>query len=165
MLDELEQLVEREGKFHIFGKVMIDEERFFVLLNKIRVALPDDIRRATEITRQGERVLEQAQQKAREVIERAKQEAAQLVARDEIVRRAEEEARRIIARAEEQAKKVRQEAERYAQETRRAAEDYAREVLGRLKGVLNRAVSAIDEGIRELGSERGEGRKEGESQR
>lgn len=160
----MEKLVEKEGKLHLFGKVMIDEERFFVLLNKIRVALPEDLRRAMEITRQGERVMEQAQQRAREVIERAKQEAAKLVSQDEIVRRAEEEARRIMAKAEEQARRIRREAEGYAQEARRAADDYAREVLNRIKGVLNRTISTIDEGLRELVPREGQG-KEGESER
>lgn len=150
LLEELEQLVEREGKLHLFGKVLIDEEKFFVLLNKIRVALPDDLRRATELTQQQERVIEQAQQKAREIVEKAREEAAKLTARDEIVRRAEEQARQILQRAEEQARRVRENAEKYAQETRRAADDYAREVLEKLKAVIAKATAAIEEGLREL---------------
>jgi hypothetical protein len=50
LIDELEELVD-QGKAHIFGKVFIDEQEFFIQTAKIKDALPADLKKVDALLR------------------------------------------------------------------------------------------------------------------
>jgi hypothetical protein len=43
------------GKGHVFGKVFIDEQAFFIQTSKLKKALPDDLKKAERVTRDSDR--------------------------------------------------------------------------------------------------------------
>lgn len=90
LIDELEQLVEN-GRYHVFDKVFIDEQAFFMLTAKLKEALPRDLENARNMlgreyasTEQPapsteKAVLDAAQVEAQRIIEEARREAERIV--------------------------------------------------------------------------------------
>lgn len=149
LIDELESLV--EGARHFLGKaIFVDIDRFFVLTNKIRASLPDEVKKASRITRDTEKVIDAARQEAAaqtetaraqaaKLIEDAKKQAAALVEESEIHKMATAQAKGIISSAEET-----------AQKTREGADSYALEVLGALETVVADTMGTIQRGKEKL---------------
>jgi vacuolar-type H+-ATPase subunit H len=145
----LESLV--EGARHFLGKAMfVDIDRFFVLTNKIRASLPDEVKKASRITRDSEKVIDAARQEAAtqaesaraeaaRIIEEAKKQASKLVDESEIHKMATAQATGIISSAEET-----------AQRTRNGADDYAREVLAKLENIVADTIGTIQRGKEKL---------------
>lgn len=149
LIDRLEDLV--EGSRHFFNKAWgIDLEEFYILTNKIKASLPDDVRKATRLTKDSQRITDEARMEAEQILERAKKEAERLLTD------AKSEADRLmdsheIARlATTQAKEVVAQAEQNATEMRRGADDYALDVLTRLENEVARAMTTIQKGREKL---------------
>ncbi len=119
LLSELEDVVEKAHK--IFGGVYygFDEDKFHMTLMKIRANLPDQIKNASKLMRdserladetskQAEQVVKEAQKSATTEIERTRSEASRLKQEADksaktTVKRAEEDAEGIITAARERA--------------------------------------------------------------
>ena len=63
-LERLESLVEDSKQF--LGFFRFNDEEFYMLVNKIRASLPEDLRRAGKITQNSDRIMEQAQTEAQQ---------------------------------------------------------------------------------------------------
>lgn len=154
LLEQLEALV--EDRWHFMEKAWgVDLEEFYRLTQRIRQALPDDIKRASRLAKDSERIRDQAHLEAEQILERAKKEAerlvtdaraeaARLVDNHEITRLASAQAREVIARAEKE-----------AGEMQRGAEQYAGDVLSKLEDQTATIMTAIKKGQERL--ERGTG--------
>ena len=149
LIDRLEDLVENSR--HFFNKAWgIDLEEFYILTNKIKASLPDDVRKATRLTKDSQRIVDEAHSEAEQVLERAKKEA------DRIVSDARTEAERLkdtheITRlATAQAKELILQAETGSAEMRRGADEYAMEVLTRMETEVARVMSTIQKGREKL---------------
>jgi F0F1-type ATP synthase membrane subunit b/b' len=79
-----------------------------------------------------EKVLEDAQNKAKIIVEDAELEAKKLIRNDEITRRATEEAEDIIDKAKQDARDMRMSAMEYADEMLAKGESKIREIMGNL---------------------------------
>jgi cell division septum initiation protein DivIVA len=153
MLDQLEEMVENAPHLSkwAFG---VDIERVIVLTNKIRASLPEDVKKATRIAGESERLLGAAREEASMVVEDARREATRIV----------EEARRqqqglvddseIHRLAAAQARELTEAAERKAAAQKRGADEYAREVLDDLEEFLTKFLGAVRRGKESLETER-----------
>ena len=129
LLDELEALGENQ-KLKPFGHaIWFDLDRFFTLINKIHYSLPDEVKLATQITKERDEILAGAERERDRILAQAEQEGARLVADDEITRRAHRQAEEILARAESEAASIRRGAEDYARRLFANLEDYASRIL------------------------------------
>ena len=108
LIDELEQIV-HDSKMHVFDKVLIDENAFYLQISKLKKALPQDIQKAERLTRDTDRVLSGAQSEAHRLVTDAQSEA----------QRVEGEAR---ARAQRVENDARQHSDRIIEDARREAE-------------------------------------------
>lgn len=149
LLDSLEDLV--EDSRHIFGRawgVKIDD--FDVLTNKIRASLPEEVRRASQVSNnsdkivsaareEAEMIMEQAREEAVRVVEEARQMASKLIDTSEINRLAKAQAQEIMASAEASSR-----------ETRRGADEYAREVLTAIENHLGGVIGTLQRGREKL---------------
>lgn len=119
LIDELEQLVEN-GKYHVFDKVFIDEQAFFIQTSKLKKALPDDLKKAERVTRDSDRVVSAAQNEAQRMVGEAQSEAQRMVGE------AKAEAQRLVGDARAQADRTIQDArshsDRIIEDARREAE-------------------------------------------
>lgn len=143
LLDSLEELADSTHTF--LGKVWgLDYEEFHMLTNKIRASLPDEVRRASRLTSDSDRIVsaareeaevikEQAVEEANRVVEEARQMAARLVDTSEINRLAKAQAQDIMSNAEASAREVRRGADEYAREVLAAIENHLAKVMGTLQ--------------------------------
>ncbi|MDO8684706.1 MAG: hypothetical protein Q7N50_14670 [Armatimonadota bacterium] len=140
MLDKLEELV--EASVHLFNKAwFVDLEEFFVLTNRIRASLPDEVKRASRVAVDSDRIvggareeatrlIDDAHEEAERVVETAKTDAARLVESSEIGRLATSQAREIVAAAEQTAREIRMGADEYAKEVLTSLENYVAKIIG-----------------------------------
>jgi len=152
LLDELEEHVE-SSKQVMNKAIWVDLDEFFARTNKIRASLPDEIRRATRIAREGQRILEDAKEESRRLLEEARAEA------EKTITAARAEAERLVAASEvqriatEKAAEIIHAAEQRSEELRSGARGYALEVLSNLEGSVNKILASIHKGQEQLGAE------------
>ena len=61
LIDEIEDIVEAGTSLPFSGKVMVDKFEILEILKEIRIKLPDEIKKATWIKKERQRILEEAQ--------------------------------------------------------------------------------------------------------
>ena len=150
VVDALEELLGGARRLPFTPNVVVNEEEILELVDRIRVALPDDLVTARHMLDERDGMLDRAaadsadlgrraQEEADRLVREAHAHAAALVADHEIVRAATERATEIVTEAEERATMERS-----------GADDYAREVMGRLEEQLDRWLRTVREGMQEL---------------
>lgn len=150
LIDEFEQFVAELPRVPLTGKLLVEEDDLYGFTEQLRRAVPEEIRRALDLVRERDRILEQARAEAEALladarrhaealVEEARRQADRLVEESAVLRRAEEEAERILARARQVSQQVRGEADAYADE-----------VLARVEAFLNRALDHVRDGRAQL---------------
>jgi len=117
LVDRLEELFNDSRSFLWTKKVLVDEERMLDLIDQMRLAIPEEIKKSQQIINQKELVIAKAHEEARRTIDLAKQQGEKLVERDVIVKNAEIMAEEIRQRAKEDTKMIKREADAYAIES------------------------------------------------
>lgn len=149
LLDKLEELA--EAPHSCFGRAWgLKLEEFHILTNKIRASLPDEVRRARSVARDGDKIVSAAKEEADMIVEQAVEESNRVVA----------EARQMAARlvdtseinqlAKAQAQEIMSSAETSAREIRRGADEYAREVLASIENHLAKVMGTLQKGREKL---------------
>lgn len=137
LLERLEELT--SDNFQFAGKILIDREEMEELIEKIKIALPEEVKQAEWVSREKERYLLQAQEEAKRIIKEAENYAEELIRQDRILIKAEEEARRII-----------NEAKMTAEDIETEAHNYAHRIMKQLEDNLDRALKIVRQGREEL---------------
>lgn len=139
LLGQLEELIQKAPEVPLTGRAIIDGDLALELIEKIRNAVPEEIRRAEKLQGEREAFLREAQAEADETIQRAEAYAAKLVSDSHVVQRAKQEAERIM-----------EDARRQCEELRREADKYALDVLTDLENRLSHLLEVIRNGRAEL---------------
>jgi F0F1-type ATP synthase membrane subunit b/b' len=158
LIDRLEELVDKGTRVPMGSGVVLHRQRLLDLIDRMRVAMPADVREAREVLQKREEVLTEAQEEAGRIIaraqaeleERLKQEAVTKAAEEraiQIVREAEERAESLVQDAEAQARERLDEAQQAAQREMEEADLYALQTLRRLEAQLNNFQNAVRKGI------------------
>lgn len=142
LIDRLEEILNESRPFPFTRNVIVDEDKVLDLIDQMRVAIPDEVKKAQQLLAQRDRVLAQAQEEANRTLALAREKSDQLVERDAIVQAAHVRAEEIIAQARVD-----------IQDTRRDADEYAIETLTRLEIELDRSLNQVRNGIRTLQGE------------
>jgi hypothetical protein len=131
LINELEALAS-EGKRRLLGrKLVIDEDRLLHLIDRLRTAVPNEVRQAHQLLDEHDQIIAHAQETARRTLEERG-----------LLQSLETERRRVVDEAEREADKVRSEADRYA-----------RNVLLELEERLSKLHSSVRNGIDALGGD------------
>jgi len=117
LVDRLEELFNESRSLLWTRKVLVDEERMLDLIDQMRLAIPEEIKKSQQIINQKELVIAKAHEEARRTIDLAKQQGEKLVERDVIVKNAEIMAEEIRQRAREDTKMIKREADAYSIES------------------------------------------------
>jgi len=139
LVDRLEELFNESRSFPLTHKVMVDEERMLDLIDQMRLAIPEEIKKAQQIINQKERIIAQANEEASRTIDLSKEQCQKLVDRDEIVQKASQLAEEIKRKALDETKLIKKEADLYAIES-----------LENLELELSRILSQVRNGIQTL---------------
>ncbi|RRR67269.1 MAG: hypothetical protein EI684_19210 [Candidatus Viridilinea halotolerans] len=108
LIDELEDAL-AEGRrvpFPFNGKLMVNEERMLDIIDRMRVAIPEEQKRARRIVQEQEHLIAEAQARVQQVLdERGLLEAVE-VERTRLLQLAEQEAAQVRAGADAYARHV-----------------------------------------------------------
>ena len=142
LVDRLEQALNESTRVPLSAYLLVNEEKVYSLLDQMRVAVPEEIKRANRIEAEKDRILAQAKEEAERMRELARQEAGELVKRDAIVNAAQHRAENIVERARRDSEALRQD-----------ADVYIMEVLTRLEEDLLRTVNVVRNGLQKVQAE------------
>ena len=114
LIDRLEELFNDSSSLPLTKKVVIDEEKLLDLIDQMRLAIPDEIKKAQSITNQKERIIAQSHEEANRTVSLAREQSEKLVSKDVIVQEAKIIAEDIIKRARDETELIKKEADQYA---------------------------------------------------
>ena len=97
LIDKMEQLVSSGPRLPLSSRTMVDEQEFLDLIDRLRVAVPEEMKQARRFTQERDKVLMQAEAEAEKIIAAAGERASQMLQDNELVRAAREEARKMAA--------------------------------------------------------------------
>ena len=142
LIDRLEELFNESKGIPLTRNVMVDEDRMLDIIDQMRIAIPEEVKKAQQLLGQRDRVLAQAQEEANRTLELARQKADQLTSKEMIVQEAQRRAEQIVSQARTEADGVRADADNYAMDS-----------LTQLNDELDRISNQVVNGIRLLKDE------------
>ncbi|MEI8166075.1 MAG: hypothetical protein WCG26_06845 [Chloroflexales bacterium] len=131
LIDELEDALAEGRRVPFSGRLLVAEERILDIIDRMRVAIPEEQKRARRIVQEQERLIAEAQARVQQVLD----EKGLLDA-------VEGERTRLLQRAEYEATQV-----------RAGADEYARQVLEELDERLTKLVTSVRNGLGTLGTQ------------
>jgi len=114
LVDRLEELFNESSSLPLTKKVVVDEDKMLDLIDQMRLAIPDEIKKAQSINNQKERIIAQSHEEANRTISLAKEQSEILVSKDAIVQEAKIIAEDITKRASNETELIKIEADQYA---------------------------------------------------
>lgn len=139
LIDRLEELFNESRPIPFTHNVIVDEDRMLDLIDQMRVAIPDEVKKAQQVVAQRDRLLAQAQEEANRTLGLAREKSEQLVERDAIVDAARARAEEIIAQAQQDTLSF-----------RRDADIYVLDSLTRLEVEMDRTLNQVRNSIKLL---------------
>jgi F0F1-type ATP synthase membrane subunit b/b' len=136
LIDRLEELFNESKSIPLTRNVMVDEDRMLDIIDQMRIAIPEEVKKAQQLLGQRDRVLAQAQEEANRTIEIARQKADQMVAKDMIMQDAQRRADQVLSQARAEAENIRKD-----------ADDYVIDSLTQLQTELERISNQVNNGI------------------
>ena len=133
------------------NNAMVDRAEMIGVLEELRNELPAELRRATALLDERDKIIDAGRREADRIIAEAEAEHARLVSVNEITVSAEHEAGRLVAEARAEAQRLREE-----------VDDYVDTALANFEQFLTRALASIERGrdkmhaLREIGTFQGE---------
>lgn len=114
------------------GRLLIDEDRVLDIIDRMRVAVPEELRQARRIISEQERLISEARERVQQVLQE----------------------QGLLAAIEAERARLLEQAEREARAVRAGADEYARQVLEELEQRLLKVITSVQNGLQELGVER-----------
>jgi hypothetical protein len=139
LVDRLEESLNQSTRIPLSAYLMVNEDKVYGIIDQMRVAIPEEVKRANRVEAEKDRILAQAQEEAERIRELARQEAAELVKRDAIMSAAQQRADNILERSR-----------RDADVLRHDADVYVVEVLTKLEEDLLRSLAVVRNGMRKV---------------
>ncbi len=143
LIDRLEALLNEGSHPPLTKKVMIEEQRAWEIIDQMRIAIPEEVKKAKRINQERDRIVAQANEEGARIIELAKEEADRLVGENEITKAAQTRANTIVERAQREAEALKMD-----------ADDYTLQVLGKLDDDLTKALGIVRNGLLKMDAER-----------
>ena len=137
VLDELDDMIDNSKR--VLGKVLINEEALLEYIDKIRTLLPEEIHQAKWLSKERERLLQDAHQESERILAETQEEVKRMSDESEVARLAQESAEEIIAQAK-----------RLSMEIKSGAADYADDILNRLENNISQSLTVISQARDEL---------------
>jgi len=137
LIDRLEELFNDSRAVPLTRNVMVDEDKMLDIIDQMRIAIPEEVKKAQQLLAQRDRILAQSQEEANRTVEIARGKAEELVHRDLVVQEAQRRADQIVSQARGEAENI-----------RRDADDYVVITLQRLQDELNKLAGQVQNGIR-----------------
>jgi cell division septum initiation protein DivIVA len=141
LIDRLEELFNDAKAVPFTHNVVVDEDRMLELIDQMRIAIPEEVKKAQQVVAQRDRVMAQAQEEANRTLTIAREKADQLAQKDIIVQEAQRRADQILAQARVEADATRADADNYVIETLMHLQDQ----LAKLSNQVSNGIRTVQE--------------------
>ena len=131
LIDELEDALAEGRRVPFSGRLLVDEERILDIIDRMRVAVPEETKHAKRVINEQERLLNEARARVQDTLQE----------------------QGLMAAVEQERERLLLQAEREAQNIRAGADEYARQVLEELEQRLAKIMASVQNGLRELHSQ------------
>jgi vacuolar-type H+-ATPase subunit H len=133
LVDRLEELFNESRPIWLTHSVIVDEDRMLDLIDQMRVAVPEEIKKAQQIITQRDRILAQAKEEANRTIALAREKAEKQLEDNEIIESAKNRADEIVEQAHNDALDAQREADKYIMETLTSLELHLDRLLAQVR--------------------------------
>ena len=141
LIDRLEELFNDAKALPFTHNVVVDEDRMLELIDQMRIAVPEEVKKAQQVMAQRDRVMAQAQEEANRTLQIARDKADQLVQKDMIVGESQRRADQIISQARGEAEATRADADNYVIDTLMQLQDQ----IAKLSGQVSNGIRMVQE--------------------
>ncbi|MHC1741266.1 MAG: hypothetical protein AB9897_09180 [Anaerolineaceae bacterium] len=141
LIDRLEELFNESRPIWFTHSVVMDEDRLLDLIDQMRVAIPEEIKKSQMIISQRERMQAQATEEANRTLVLAREKADKMVEKDPVTQAAQARADQIIAQARQECDQMKQD-----------ADDYVLHSLQEMQVEMEKLLSQVKNGILTLES-------------
>ena len=142
LIDRLEEILNESRPIPLTHTVLVDEDKVLDLIDQMRVAIPEEVKKAQQVLAQRDRILAQSQEEANRTLALARDRSEQMVERESIVQAAQARASDVSSQEVARIQQIQQEADNYVLET-----------LTRLEMELDRMITQVRNGISTLQTE------------
>lgn len=132
LVDRIEDILEDASSVPFSSKVMVDLDELYEIIQDIRIQLPDEIKQATWIKEERQRILSEAKEEADELLSQTEEKLVELVDENEVTKKAEQKADEIIRRAKVSAKGIMDGSLNYADNIMLSTQENLKEVINLL---------------------------------
>jgi len=141
LIDRLEELFNDAKALPFTHNVVVDEDRMLELIDQMRIAIPEEVKKAQQVMAQRDRVMAQAQEEANRTLQLARDKADQLIQKDMIVGEAQRRADQIVGQARAEAEATRVDADNYVVDTLMQLQDQ----IAKLSNQVSNGVRMVQE--------------------
>ena len=141
LIDRLEELFNDAKAVPFTHNVVVDEDKMLELIDQMRIAIPEEVKKAQQLVAQRDRVMAQAQEEANRTLQIARDKADQLVQKDIVTQEAQRRADQILAQARAEAEGVRADADNYVLDTLMQLQDQ----IAKVSNQVNKGVRMVQE--------------------
>ena len=141
LIDRLEELFNDAKAVPFTHNVVVDEDKMLELIDQMRIAIPEEVKKAQQLVAQRDRVMAQAQEEANRTLQIARDKADQYVQKDMIVQEAQRRAEQIVSQARGEAEATRVDADKYVIDTLMQLQDQ----IAKLSNQVSNGVRMVQE--------------------
>ena len=141
LIDRLEELFNAAKAVPFTHNVVVDEDHMLELIDQMRIAIPEEVKKAQQVMAQRDRVMAQAQEEANRTLQISREKAEQLVQKDMIVQEAQRRADQIVSQARAEAESTRVDADNYVVDTLMQLQDQ----ISKLGGQVSNGIRMVQE--------------------
>jgi len=139
LIDRLEELFNNSRPIPLTHNVIVDEDKFLDIIDQMRIAIPEEVKKAQQVFSQKDRVMAQAQEEANRTLQLAREKADTLVEKEALVQDAQRRSSQIVDQARVDAENI-----------KIGADQYALDILMGLQTELTRLSNQAQNGVQVL---------------
>ncbi|MBI5945676.1 MAG: hypothetical protein HY864_15050 [Chloroflexi bacterium] len=141
LIDRLEELFNDAKALPFTHNVVVDEDKMLELIDQMRIAIPEEVKKAQQVMAQRDRVMAQAQEEANRTLQLAREKADQAMQKDMIVQEAQRRADQIISQGRAEAEATRADADNYVVDTLMQLQDQ----IAKLSNQVSNGIRVVQE--------------------
>ena len=139
LIDSLEEMLETSTKVPLTNSVMVKNDEVLDLINEIRDSFQEEVKKARQIVREREQMIERAKREADMIIKGVEANIENMISETAVKRK-----------ADQRAAEVEDEAMKKAHQLAAQSENYSEEILNTLDNYINKCLVNIKEAKRQL---------------
>ncbi|HHY17068.1 MAG TPA: ATP synthase F0 subunit B [Firmicutes bacterium] len=133
LLDRLDTYVSECSRLPLVGKLLVDEDEVFGLIDDLRAAIPHEFEQAKWLLKERDRIVQEARREADEIIKDAQGQIAQLASESVITKEARIQAEELVDKAQAVAGEIHMGARLYADDLMKNIEALLTEMLDKVR--------------------------------